>query len=128
MLTGISSLPFSVSGGMSFPIALTTSSPIFPIRSGMNGSTTPLPSRNLSSPEMAFCGDAVHAGGTVQRDISSGDIAAAIRTRTVLAPESREACTRYIARHAVCGDVVLLMGARDPSLPGYARQVAAALS
>ncbi|BDU76624.1 L,D-transpeptidase family protein [Mesoterricola sediminis] len=63
-----------------------------------------------------------YAGGTVTRDISSEDVAADIRA---LGADARPAPDRpwlaeAIAAEAREGDLVLVMGARDPSLSAFA--------
>jgi len=67
-----------------------------------------------------------YAGGTAQRDISSADLVARLVANGAhaAAPESRDACVAELRAQAVAGDLVLVMGARDPSLPGFARAVA----
>jgi UDP-N-acetylmuramate--alanine ligase len=69
-----------------------------------------------------------YVGGTVTRDISSRTLA------EDLAPDldcgdlaDHAAAIDWIRREARPGDTVLLMGARDPSLPRLAREVFAAL-
>lgn len=82
------------------------------------------------------CGDRLwmleifYAGGTAQRDFSSADIVAEIATlgtRAEFAP-SREWLVGRIALEAREGDLVLVMGARDPSLTDFARRLVAALA
>jgi UDP-N-acetylmuramate--alanine ligase len=69
-----------------------------------------------------------YAGGTAQRDLSSADLAAEIRGRGAWAePASREELQDRIAREAREGDLVLVMGARDPSLTVFARGLLDAL-
>ncbi len=70
-----------------------------------------------------------YAGGTVQRDISSADVTADVtgHGQTVLAPATREESIGYLAEHAREGDLILVMGARDPSLPGFVDRIAAVL-
>jgi len=71
-----------------------------------------------------------YAGGTVEKDVSSKDIAARLRAgcaATVIAPDSRDEAPVVVARLAHSGDVVILMGARDPSLPLFAGRLAAAI-
>jgi UDP-N-acetylmuramate--alanine ligase len=70
-----------------------------------------------------------YAGGTVARDISSGDLAAdlAARDRDARFCADRADLPRLIAACARPGDLVLVMGARDPSLTGLARNILAAL-
>jgi UDP-N-acetylmuramate--alanine ligase len=70
-----------------------------------------------------------YAGGTVARDISSGDLAADLvaRDRDARFCADRADLPRLIAACARPGDLVLVMGARDPSLTGLARDILAAL-
>jgi UDP-N-acetylmuramate--alanine ligase len=66
-----------------------------------------------------------YAGGTAQRDFSAADIVAEIAargTRAEFAP-SREWLVRRVAGEAREGDLVLVMGARDPSLTDLARAI-----
>ena len=66
-----------------------------------------------------------YAGGTAQRDFSAADIVAEIAargTRAEFAP-SREWLLDRIASEGREGDLVLVMGARDPSLTDFARAV-----
>jgi UDP-N-acetylmuramate--alanine ligase len=70
-----------------------------------------------------------YAGGTARRDFSSADIVAeiaALGTHAEFAP-SREWLVERIAREAREGDLVLVMGARDPSLTDFARRLVAVL-
>jgi len=70
-----------------------------------------------------------YAGGTAQRDFSAAGIVAEIAARgrhAEFAP-SREWLVERIAAEAREGDVVLVMGARDPSLTDLARRMVAAL-
>ena len=71
-----------------------------------------------------------YAGGTAQRDFSSADIVADIAARGTLAEfaASREALISRIVTEAREGDVVLVMGARDPSLSAFAKAIVAALA
>ena len=71
-----------------------------------------------------------YAGGTAQRDLSAADIVAeiaALGTRAEFAP-AREWLVERIAAEAREGDLVLVMGARDPSLTDLARRVLAVLA
>ena len=71
-----------------------------------------------------------YAGGTATRDISSADVAAQITAQGVQArfAPSREALVAALVEAARPGDLVLVMGARDPSLSGLARDILAALA
>jgi UDP-N-acetylmuramate-alanine ligase/lipoprotein-anchoring transpeptidase ErfK/SrfK len=71
-----------------------------------------------------------YAGGTAQRDFSAADIVAEIAAhglRAEFAP-AREWLVERIVTEARAGDIVLVMGARDPSLTDLARRVLAALA
>ncbi len=70
-----------------------------------------------------------YAGGTARRDLSSADIVADITARGTLAEfaPSRDWLLRRLAAEAKHGDLVLVMGARDPSLTTFARDVLAAV-
>jgi len=66
-----------------------------------------------------------YAGGTATRDFSSADIVAEIAatgTRAEFAP-GREWLAERVAHEARPGDLVLVMGARDPSLTELARDI-----
>ncbi|BDU72560.1 L,D-transpeptidase family protein [Mesoterricola silvestris] len=73
--------------------------------------------------------DVFYAGGTVTRDISSEDVVADIRAQgaPALHAPSREGLVATLAAEARPGDIVLIMGARDPSLTDLAQAVLAAL-
>jgi UDP-N-acetylmuramate-alanine ligase len=71
-----------------------------------------------------------YAGGTAQRDFSAADIAADIAARGAQAEfaPSREWLIARLAREAREGDLVLIMGARDPSLTSLARRALDAIA
>ena len=71
-----------------------------------------------------------YAGGTATRDLSSADIIAEIAARGVAAEfaPSRSWLVERIAREARPGDLVLVMGARDPSLTAFAGSILAAIA
>jgi UDP-N-acetylmuramate--alanine ligase len=70
-----------------------------------------------------------YAGGTATRDFSAADIVAEIAARGTHAEfaPSRQRLVERIAEEAQEGDLVLVMGARDPSLTELARAVLAAI-
>jgi UDP-N-acetylmuramate--alanine ligase len=73
--------------------------------------------------------DVFYAGGTASRDISSADVIADIADCGVaseLAP-SREWLVARLAAEAKEGDLILVMGARDPSLTDLARAILAGI-
>jgi len=70
-----------------------------------------------------------YAGGTATRDISSGEIVAEIASRGIaaeVAPSREWLITRLVAE-AQNGDLILVMGARDPSLTTFSKAILAAL-
>jgi UDP-N-acetylmuramate--alanine ligase len=74
--------------------------------------------------------DVFYAGGTAARDISSGDVIADLVAREVRAEHapSREWLVRRLVSEARSGDLILVMGARDPSLTDLARAILRSLS
>ncbi|HEX7552688.1 MAG TPA: cyanophycin synthetase, partial [Geothrix sp.] len=73
--------------------------------------------------------DVFYAGGTAARDISSADVIADIAARSVAAESapSREWLVARLAAEAKEGDLILVMGARDPSLTDLARAILAGI-
>jgi len=74
--------------------------------------------------------DVFFAGGTAARDISSGEVVADLTARGVHAEHapSREWLVQRLAAEARSGDLILVMGARDPSLTDLARAILRSLS
>ena len=70
-----------------------------------------------------------YAGGTVNKEISSMDIANGLnRFRgEVITPKKRNDIVDHIASRAKTGNIVISMGARDPSLPEFAQSIAEAI-
>jgi len=70
-----------------------------------------------------------YAGGTALRDFSAADVVADIAAQGVRAEfaPTREALIARIAAEARAGDLVLVMGARDPSLTGFSTAILSAL-
>jgi len=85
--------------------------------------------RELGGEDLLWMLEVFYAGGTATRDFSSADIVAEIGARGVrceFAP-SREWLAARVAETARPGDLVLMMGARDPSLSALARSILAAI-
>lgn len=73
--------------------------------------------------------DIYYVGGTASKDISSADVVGPLRAKGLNAfhtPERSE-ITALIAAEAREGDLVIVMGARDPSLSDFAREILASL-
>ena len=86
--------------------------------------------RELAAEDRLWLLEIFYAGGTAIRDFSAADIVAEIAdrgTKAEFAP-SRDWLASRIAGEAKAGDLVLVMGARDPSLSQFARNVLAALA
>jgi UDP-N-acetylmuramate--alanine ligase len=70
-----------------------------------------------------------YAGGTASKDISSQDMAARLAgcNAEIFAPDNRDKALSAIAARAKHGDTIILMGARDPSLPAFAHLIASGI-
>jgi len=66
-----------------------------------------------------------YAGGTVKKDISSGDLADGLGKRivTAYAPPNRKELMAALKERVRPGDVVILMGARDPTLSSLSQEI-----
>lgn len=82
-------------------------------------------SRVLREDDQIWMSEIYYAGGTVSRDISANDLIADISKNNKKAYfcKNRENLPQKIASKLQKGDVVLLMGARDPSLDKFAYYV-----
>jgi len=85
----------------------------------------------LGPADHAWWLEVFYAGGTTTKDFSSADIVedlarAGLGERAHFAAR-REALVTALAREARPGDLVLIMGARDPSLTALAHEVVAAI-
>lgn len=86
-------------------------------------------SEGLRPDDRLWLPDIYYVGGTASKDISSRDVVEPLRARGRRAehvPE-RAALVPLIAAQARAGDLVLVMGARDPSLSDFARAIFNAL-
>ncbi len=83
----------------------------------------------LASRDSLWFLDVFYAGGAALRDISSAEVAADIAARGASAEyaPSRTWLVERLAAEAKAGDLVLVMGARDPSLTDLAREILEAL-
>lgn len=66
-----------------------------------------------------------YAGGTVKKDISSEDLSDLVSKRGVMsyAPQNRNGLIAALKQHVKPGDVVILMGARDPTLSLLSQEI-----
>lgn len=84
---------------------------------------------SLSGADRLWFLEIFYAGGTATKDISSSDLAAELggRGQAAAVAADRETLVAEIAAAAAPGDLVLVMGARDPSLPELGRRILARL-
>jgi UDP-N-acetylmuramate--alanine ligase len=85
--------------------------------------------RELAADDLLWMLEVFYAGGTATRDFSAADIVAeigALGVKAEFAP-SRELLAARVAQEARPGDLVLIMGARDPSLSALARAILASI-
>jgi UDP-N-acetylmuramate-alanine ligase len=85
--------------------------------------------RELAAEDLLWMLEVFYAGGAATRDFSAADIVAeigALGVKAEFAP-SRERLAARVAQEARPGDLVLIMGARDPSLSALARAILAAI-
>jgi UDP-N-acetylmuramate--alanine ligase len=82
-------------------------------------------SGSLGEEDRLYLLEIFYAGGTAVRDISSREIAEAVaaRGRWAAFVPSRGELLDILAREARAGDMILVMGARDPSLTDFCREV-----
>jgi UDP-N-acetylmuramate-alanine ligase len=85
--------------------------------------------RELRPDDRLWMLDVFYAGGTASRDFSAADIVEDIAKNGIKAEfaPSRAWLAARIAEQARAGDLVLVMGARDPSLTDLAREIVAEL-
>lgn len=83
----------------------------------------------LSATDRLWMLEVFYAGGTAIRDFSAADIVDEIKALGTCATfaRSRDWLIERIATDARDGDVVLVMGARDPSLSAFAKDILAAI-
>ena len=86
-------------------------------------------SMEMSATDQIWMPEIFYAGGTVSRDLSAADLVGDLRQRGVHAhfEAERDDIVSRVADAAGPGDLVLVMGARDPSLTGFARAILSAI-
>jgi len=82
---------------------------------------------NMGPKDVLLIPDPVYFGGTVDRAVTSADIAAGIRGngREAYAIAERPACGEKLLELAKPGDRIVVMGARDDTLSQFAAEVLA---
>lgn len=82
-------------------------------------------SEALREQDEIWMSEIFYAGGTTTKDISANDLVQDIQNmgKNAYFIEDREKLPENIKEHLHAGNVLLLMGARDPSLEAYAREI-----
>lgn len=91
----------------------------------MKDSLTEMFRSTLRKDDELFLLPVYYAGGTAAKDVSSDDLASPLRTQGVNAsvvPDYQD-LTKRILENAKARDTILVMGARDPMLPVFARDI-----
>jgi UDP-N-acetylmuramate--alanine ligase len=85
--------------------------------------------RDLAPRDVLLMPDPAYFGGTVDRTVTSEDIAAGVRAqgREAHALTDRKACGEKLLALAQTGDRIVIMGARDDTLSTFAAELVAAL-
>jgi UDP-N-acetylmuramate--alanine ligase len=85
---------------------------------------------HLNADDVLVLPEPVYFGGTVERSVTSADIAEGIRGRgrDASAYPDRPAAGAALLRHAKAGDRLVVMGARDDTLTQFARDLLAQLA
>ena len=81
--------------------------------------------QNMHEDDVLVMPEPVYYGGTVERTVTSGDIAEGVEAmgRQAYALEDRDACGRKLVEMAKSGDRIVIMGARDDSLSTFAEDL-----
>jgi UDP-N-acetylmuramate--alanine ligase len=81
--------------------------------------------QGMGKEDILLMPEPVYFGGTVDRSVSSGDIASGVRARgrQAHALSDRPACGRMLAGLARPGDRIVVMGARDDTLSQFAAEL-----
>lgn len=80
---------------------------------------------NLKKDDALFMCDPLYLGGTTSRDVTSADIVAGLTEKQIraCAIAKREDCAAAIIKMAQKGDRIVIMGARDDTLPQLAKEI-----
>ncbi|MDD2326010.1 MAG: Mur ligase family protein [Alphaproteobacteria bacterium] len=81
----------------------------------------------LDKDDLLFLPEPLYLGGTVNREVTSRDLAEALMARgvSVTAHDKRETCADSMVAQARAGDRLIIMGARDDTLTTLAGQILA---
>lgn len=79
----------------------------------------------LRPQDMLLMSEIFYAGGTAEKDISANDLILGIKENGKIADfiEDRKNLLPYLKQNLKTGDILLLMGARDPSLEDFCKEI-----
>jgi len=85
---------------------------------------------SITNQDTLYLAPVYYAGGTVDASVTSEDIARNLTERKlrVIAFSSRKEAIHQLTRNVRPGDCILSMGARDPTLQSFAREIYRAFS
>jgi len=85
--------------------------------------------QNLAEDDVLIMPEPVYFGGTVERTVTSNDIADGVGAmqRSAIALEDRDACGQKLLSLAKKGDRIVVMGARDDTLSTFAKEILSSL-
>ena len=85
---------------------------------------------HLSAEDLLILPEPVYYGGTVDRSVTSKDIVDGVSAggRKAHAFDTRDQCGDWLVENARAGDRIVVMGARDDTLPAFAARVLARIS
>ncbi len=80
---------------------------------------------NLGAQDVLYIADPLYLGGTTDRSVTSSDLVQAITAQEGCAHylADREACVQALVSQAHSGDRIVVMGARDDTLPALAKSI-----
>ncbi len=83
----------------------------------------------LAAEDILIVSEPAYFGGTTDKSVTSGDIVAGIAARggTAFAPGTRAQSREKLLSFVRSGDRIVIMGARDDTLPAFAAEILAAL-
>lgn len=84
----------------------------------------------LRNEDQLYMPEIYYAGGTATKNISSEEITDAVCAghKTALFKNTRDELIPFLVREAQAGDIILVMGARDPGLPLFCKKILDALT
>ena len=81
----------------------------------------------LRKGDLLFMSEIYYAGGTAVKDISAKDLIDDLNLKNCFFIEDRKQCAQNFVKEADSGDIILLCGARDPTLSEFAEYVSGLL-